>query len=152
VLTEEINQIAMLLPKLTVPTAIAHSEKNSTRLQELGLYKVDPSESVEKFNKKEAMVLAGTRCISTGTNIYPMTHTINWQGGASEVATKQGAVGRSVRLPQANPWTKLCGSKAKCTIWDFDVYGNYVLERHLEERIQCYKDSGEGLIKYVKLK
>lgn len=152
VLTEEINQIAMLLPKLTVPTAIAHSEKSAVRLQELGLYKVDPSESVEKFNKKEAMVLVGTSCISTGTNIYPMTHTVNWQGGASEVKTKQGAVGRSVRLPQANPYAKVCGNKDKCTIWDFNVYGNYVLERHLEERIRCYVDSGEGLIKYVKLK
>ena len=126
VLCEETNQISMLLPKLTVPTAIAHSEKSSARLQELGIYKVDPSESVEKFNKKEAMVLVGTSCISPGTNIYPQTHTVNWQGGASEVRTKQGAVGRSVRLPQANPWAKLCGEKKNCTIWDFDVQGNFV--------------------------
>lgn len=152
VLTEELNQIAMLLPKLTVPTVIAHSEKSNERLTELGLYKVDPAESVEKFNKKEAMVLLGTSCISTGTNIYPPTHTFNWQGGASEVKTKQGAVGRSVRLPKANPWHKLCGPKVLCTIWDFDLKDQYVLERHLEERIKCYNDSGEGLIKYVRLK
>ena len=152
VLCEETNQISMLLPKLTVPTVIAHSEKSNARLQELGIPKVDPAESVEKFNKREAMVLLGTSCISTGTNIYPMTHTVNWQGGASEVKTKQGAVGRSVRLPRANPWAKLCGQKKNCTIWDFDVVGNYVLERHLEERIACYKDSGDNLIKYVRLK
>jgi superfamily II DNA or RNA helicase len=152
VLTEETNQISMLLPKLTVPTAIAHSEKNAARLSELGIYKVDPTESVEKFNKKEALVLLGTSCISTGTNIYPMTHTVNWQGGASEVKCKQGAIGRSVRLPQANPWAKLCGQKKNCTIYDFDVIGNFVLERHLEERIACYQDSGDNLIKYIRLK
>ncbi len=152
VLCEETNQISMLLPKLTVPTVIAHSEKNAARLLELGIPKVDPSESVEKFNKKEAMVLVGTSCISTGTNIYPQTHTVNWQGGASEVKTKQGAVGRSVRLPQANPWAKLCGEKKNCTIWDFDVVGNFVLERHLETRMESYTESGEGLIKYIRLK
>ena len=152
VLCEETNQISMLLPKLTVPTVIAHSEKLAARLQELGIPKVDPAESVEKFNKKEALVLVGTSCISTGTNIYPQTHTVNWQGGASEVKTKQGAVGRSVRLPQANPWAKLCGEKKNCTVWDFDVTNCYVLERHLEERIRCYKDSGDNLIKYIRLK
>lgn len=152
VLTEELNQIAMLLPKLKTTVAIAHSEKSLDRLTELGLHKVDPAESVEKFNKKEAMVLVGTSCVSTGTNIYPMTHTVNWQGGSSEVKCKQGAVGRSVRLPKANPWAKLCGDKKLCTIWDFNVVGNYVLERHLEERLTCYMDSGEGLIKYIKLK
>ncbi len=152
VLCEETNQISMLLPKLTIPTVIAHSEKSNARLQELGIPKVDPAESVEKFNKREAMVLVGTSCVSTGTNIYPQTHTVNWQGGASEVKTKQGAVGRSVRLPKANPWASKCGEKKNCTIWDFDVYGNFVLERHLEERLSCYKDSGDNLIKYVKLK
>lgn len=151
VLTEELNQISMLLPKLTFPTAIAHSEKSAARLTELGLYKVDPSESVEKFNKKEALILVGTSCISTGTNIYPMTHTVNWQGGSSEVKCKQGAVGRSVRLPQANPYRNLCGKKESCTIYDFDIRDDYVLGRHLEERIQCYMDSGENLIKYIRL-
>jgi len=150
VLTEELNQLAMLIPKLIVPVAIAHSEKNAARLAELGLEKVDPAESVKKFNKREAMVLVGTSCVSTGTNIYPMTHTVNWQGGSSEVKSKQGAVGRSVRLPQANPWAKLCGPKDRCTIWDFNVIGQYVLERHLEERLKVYLDSGENLIKFLK--
>lgn len=152
VLCEETNQISMLLPLLTVPTVIAHSEKSAARLLELGIPKVDSAESVEKFNKKEAQVLAGTSCISTGTNIYPQTITVNWQGGASEVKTKQGAIGRSVRLPKANPWAKLCGEKKNCTIFDFDVVGNFVLERHLESRMACYKDSGDNLIKYIRLK
>lgn len=151
VLVEELNQIAMLYPKIETTVAIAHSEKELQKLQELGLYKVKPNESVEKFNKKEAMVLIGTSCISTGTNIYPMTHTVNWQGGASEVKTKQGAVGRSVRLPKSNPYMNLCGPKESVTIWDFSVIGNYTLERHLQERIEYYKDSGENLITHIKL-
>jgi superfamily II DNA or RNA helicase len=152
VLCEETNQIAMLLPKLTVSTVIAHSEKSAARLLELGIQKVDPAESVEKFNKKEAIVLVGTSCISTGTNIYPQTITVNWQGGSSEVKTKQGAIGRSVRLPQANPWASRCGQKKNCTIFDFDIQGNFVLERHLESRVACYMDSGDNLIKYIRLK
>ena len=60
-------------------------------------------------------------------------------------------VGR-VCLPQANPWAKLCGEKKNCTIWDFDVQGNFVLERHLETRMGIYTESGDGLIKYIHLK
>jgi hypothetical protein len=149
-LVEELEQIAMLLPLLKVPAAIAHSEKKADRLMELGISKVDPSESVEKFNKAEALVLIGTSCIATGTNIYPCQNTINWAGGASEIRTKQGAVGRSVRLHSQNPWKDKCVFKDKATIWDFDVRDCYVLKRHLEERLKYYGKSGSE-IKFIKL-
>jgi superfamily II DNA or RNA helicase len=150
VLVEELEQIAMLLPLLKVPTAIAHSEKKTERLLTLGIPKVDPSESVEKFNKGEALVLIGTSCISIGTNIYPTHNSCNWVGGASEIRTKQGAVGRSIRLHSQNPWKDKCTPKDRATIWDFNVWDCYVLERHLEERLKYYKDSGSE-IKYIKL-
>lgn len=151
ILVEELEQISMLLPLLKVPVAVAHSEKKLERLTELGLSKVNPSESVELFNKNLATVLIGTSCISTGTNIYPAHVCINWVGGASEIRTKQGAVGRSVRIGTHNPWSDKCTPKSKCTIWDFNVFDVEIMSNHLEERIEYYKESGTE-IKRIKLK
>lgn len=154
VLVEELNQIAMLLPLLqaaNIPTAVAHSEKKNERLQELNIPKVNPKEGVEKFNKAEAMVLIGTSCIAVGTNIFANHNTVNWVGGASVVKTLQGAVGRSVRLHKHNPWADRCTPKEKCLIWDFNVHDIYVTSRHLDDRIEYYKNSGSD-IKYIKLK
>lgn len=150
ILVEELSQIAMLLPQIKVPVAIAHSETKKERLQELGFEKVDPSESVEKFNKAEALVLIGTSCISTGTNIYPTHNTVNYQGGASEIKTRQGAVGRSVRLGKQNPWANRCVEKVKSTIWDFNVFDIEIMTRHLDDRISYYNESGSE-IKKIKL-
>jgi superfamily II DNA or RNA helicase len=155
VLVEELEQISMLLKLLKVPTVYAHSEKKPDRLATLDLSKVDPGESVEKFNKGEAMVLIGTSCIATGTNIYPMRHTINWVGGTSEIKTKQGAIGRSVRLGSHNPWRELnernCSPKTITTIWDFNVFDIFVMSRHLEDRLPYYHESGTE-IKTIDLK
>lgn len=145
ILVEELEQISILLPLLKVPVVYAHSESKKDRLEELGLSKVKPAESVEAFNKNEAKVLIGTSCVSTGTNIYQTNHTVNWVGGASEIRTKQGAVGRSTRLASANPYKHLCGPKPKCTIWDFDVKGEFVLEKHLQLRIEYYQESGSSI-------
>jgi superfamily II DNA or RNA helicase len=149
VLVDELPQIAMLSKLLSVPFAYAHSESKADRLAELGLVKVEPAESVEKFNKGEIMVLIGTSCISTGTNIYPTHNTVNWQGGSSEIKTKQGAVGRSVRKHGQNPFKDKVTPKEKALIWDFDVYDIYVLSKHLTERISYYQDSGTEIKRIV---
>ena len=151
VLVEELEQIAMLLPLMKVPTAIAHSEKKADRLLSLGFGKVNPNESVELFNQGKAMTLIGTSCISTGTNIYPTHNTANWQGGISEIKTKQGAIGRSVRLGEQNPWAAQCTPKTNSVIWDFDVYDCFIMSKHLRERLPYYKESGTE-IKYIKLR
>ena len=152
ILVEELGQIAMLTKLLTASFGYAHSESNKERLASLGLEKVDVAEQIDRFNKNEFKILIVTSCGHVGVNIYPMTNTLNWVGGASEIKTRQAAIGRSIRLPQANPYKSKCGNKSKCTIWDFDITGNYVLERHLESRIRCYADSGPNLIKYIRLK
>lgn len=151
ILVEELSQISMIVPLLKVPFAIAHSEKNKTRLEDLGIDKVDNAKSVEKFNKGEVKVLIGTSCIATGVNIYPCHNTINWRGGASPIKTKQGGVGRSVRHGHSNPWASKCLEKTKCTIWDFDIEDNFTLSRHLEARMESYRESGTE-IKYVRIK
>lgn len=150
VLVEELSQIAMLIKLLEVPFAYAHSEKNKARLSELNLKKVDSKDSVLQFNKNEVKVLIGTSCISTGTNIYPTHNTINWVGGSSEIKTKQGVVGRSVRLHDQNPWKNKCIKKNKAKIYDFDVYDIYIMRKHLQERLSYYHDSGTE-VKRIKL-
>ena len=153
VLVEELGQVASLsrlLQAYGIPTAIAHSEKRAARLAELGLTKVDRKESIEKFNKGEALVLIGTSCISTGTNIYPTHNTVNWQGGTSEIKTKQGAVGRSVRLGKSNPWADRCVPKDKAVIWDFNIRDVYIMGRHLEDRVGYYRESGSE-VKYIRM-
>jgi len=152
ILVEELGQISMLSKLINIPFAYAHSETKYERLAELGLEKVDVREQIDRFNKNECKILVGTSCVHVGVNIYPMTTTVNWIGGASEIKARQAAIGRSVRLPTANPYASKCGPKPKVTIYDFDVQGNFVLERHLEARLECYKDSGDNLIKYIKLK
>jgi superfamily II DNA or RNA helicase len=150
VLVEELDQIATLLPLIKVPVAIAHSESKSERLAELGFDKVDITESVEKFNKSEAMVLIGTSCIATGTNIFANSNTCNWVGGSSLVRTLQGAVGRSVRLHEHNPWKDKCTPKERCIIFDFDVYDNEIMRNHLEQRLEYYALSN-SVIKRIRL-
>lgn len=145
ILIEELSQINLVTKLLTVPYAVAHSEKGKEKLQKIGLEKVDTAEAVEKFNKGEAMVLIGTSCIATGTNIYPTHHTVNWVGGASEIKTKQGAVGRSVRLHNQNPYKDKCVEKKIAHIWDFDVYDISTMSRHLDQRIEYYQDSGSQI-------
>lgn len=150
VLCEELSQLAMLAPMLKVPYALAHSEKRQARLEELGLEKVDVSESIEKFNKNEVKVLLTTSCCHVGVNLFPTHSTANWIGGASEIKTKQAAIGRSVRFGYSNPWASKCITKDKSTIYDFDV-NHFTMRRHLESRIQYYKESGTE-IRFVKLK
>lgn len=151
ILVEELVQISMLLPLLKVPYVYAHSESKLDKLRELRLEKVNTKESVEKFNKNEAKVLIGTSCIATGTNIYPTHVTVNWVGGSSEIKTKQGAIGRSVRLHNQNPWQERCMEKSTSKIFDFDVLDIYVLQKHLDDRISYYRDSGTN-INYIRLK
>lgn len=151
ILVEELGQIAAIVKLLKVPFAYAHAEAKKERLLELGLEKVDPAESVEAFNKGEVMVLVGTSCIATGTNIFPTHNTVNWVGGASEIKTKQGAVGRSVRKTSSSPYSNPNAPKEKAIIWDFDVSDVHLMTKHLEDRLGYYKDSGTA-IQYIKLK
>lgn len=151
ILVEELSQISAIVKLLKVSYAYAHSESKKERLTELGLEKVNPADSVEKFNTGEAMVLIGTSCIATGTNIFPVHNCVNWVGGASEIKTKQGAVGRSVRKMSSSPYKNPNAPKDKATIYDFNVHSVHLMTKHLEDRIGYYQDSGTE-IKYIKLK
>jgi len=162
VLVEEIHQIALIAKFLEVPYAYAHGNTgNKSELSDLGLSKSNAEEAVEKFNKGEVKVLIGTSCISTGTNIYPTHNTCNWQGGSSEIKTKQGTIGRSVRHLKGSKYEKFHSiPKMKTKIYDVDVIGVPAptnkdgstgisdLKRQLIDRIDCYRDSGTQ-IRYI---
>lgn len=136
ILVDEIEQIYRLIPHLTIPYVCATGDNR----KDLG--GLDAQEAVEKFNRGEAGVLIGTSCISTGTNIFPTHHTANWQGGSSEIKTKQGAVGRSVRKLEGSGYEKYHAPKKKSIIWDFRVIAVDSQEKQLKDRIGFYQDSG----------
>jgi len=148
ILVEELCQIKAVSDLLNVPYGYAHSASKKDS-EEYGLDKVKPHESVEAFNKGEIKVLIGTSCISTGTNMYPCHNTINWVGGASEVRTKQGAVGRSVRLLKNSKYKDLHKEKKISKIFDFNITNIERLKNHLEKRISMYKETSDDIV-YIK--
>ena len=145
VLVDEVGQIASLIKKLKIPYAYAHSGANKKELEKLGLEVVDVQESIEKFNKGEVAILIGTGCIGTGVNMYPTHHCVNFQGGSSEVKTKQGAVGRGIRKLKGSDFEHLHPEKLKTIIWDFDVQDVKSMEDQLKNRIRYYKHSGKPI-------
>jgi hypothetical protein len=67
---------------------------------------------------------------------------VNWQGGTSEIRTKQGAVGRSVRKLEISKFAEFNPPKTKAIIYDFNVKGIMAMVRHLKIRVGFYKSSG----------
>ncbi len=141
ILVSELQQISDIVKLLTVPFAYAHGGSgDKDEMKRLGLENPNVKDVVEKFNKGEVRVLVGTSCINTGTNIFPVHHLINLQFGASEVVTKQ-SVGRALRLLEKSKYSDFHKPKTLSTVWDFDIDVE-VLRRHLDSRIEYYRDSG----------
>ncbi len=149
ILVEELEQIKMLKDRLRVPFDYVHSAAKADAA-DFGLETRKVDETVQAFNEGKTRVLIGTSCIATGTNIYPTHNTINWVGGSSEVKTKQGAVGRSVRLLEKSEYKDLHKSKPYSKIYDFRVSNVPLMENHLQKRISMYKETSDD-IKYIKL-
>jgi len=141
ILVEELAQISRILPMLTVPTGYVHAG-SKLEAEKFNLQKVDPQEQILKFNKGEVKVLIGTRAISTGTNLFPTHNTFNWVGGGSEIATKQGTMGRSTRLLELSKFKQYHPPKPYSMIYDFDVINNNMLLNQLKKRILFYREAG----------
>jgi superfamily II DNA or RNA helicase len=149
ILVEELEQIKMLKERLKVPFEYVHSASKADA-NEFGLDTKKVDETVEMFNKGEIRVLIGTSCIATGTNIFPTHNTINWVGGSSEVKTKQGAVGRSVRILEKSIYKQYHKSKPISKIYDFRISNVQLMENHLQKRISMYKETSDD-IKYIRI-
>jgi superfamily II DNA or RNA helicase len=149
ILVDELKQIALLASRLTVPFEYVHSASKKDA-EKFGLETREVDKAVLSFNKGEAKVLIGTSCIATGTNIFPTHNTINWVGGSSEVKTKQGAVGRSVRLLEKSEFKNLHKPKPFSKIYDFDVKNIDIMKKQLDKRIDMYRETCDD-IKFVKV-
>lgn len=161
ILVEELKQIQMIVQKLNVPFEYVHSGSKADAAK-FGLETRKVDDAVEAFNLGQAKVLIGTSCIATGTNIYPCHNTVNWVGGNSEVKTKQGAVGRSVRVLEKSEFKKLHKPKPFSKIYDFKITDTAKddeaamkrifskLEKHLKNRISMYKETSND-VKYIKV-
>jgi superfamily II DNA or RNA helicase len=149
ILVEELEQIKMLKDRLTVPFDYVHSASKADAA-DFGLETRKVDQAVEAFNKGEIKVLIGTSCIATGTNIYPTHNTVNWVGGSSEVKTKQGAVGRSVRLLEKSEYKELHNPKPYSKVYDFKVSNISLMESHLQKRISMYRETSDE-IRHIKL-
>ena len=149
ILVEEIEQISELVKRMTVPVAFVHGNTtDSATLTKLGISKTDMQEEIERFNSGQVRVLIGTSCISTGTNFYPTHNVFNLQAGASEIGTKQGAIGRSVRKLEISKYKDLHPPKLFSKIWDFRVCDIKKMEDHLKKRIEFYEETG-GPVKEI---
>lgn len=146
ILVKELKQIENLLKYIEIPCVYVHSA-NKKKAAEFGLEQVKLQDAVDLFNYGKAKVLIGTAAISTGTNIYPTHNTINLVGGKSEIATKQGAMGRSTRLLEKSKFKEFHKPKPYTTIYDFEIKGQSMLNKQLQERLINYQESG-GEIKF----
>jgi superfamily II DNA or RNA helicase len=140
ILVDELKQIQMLTDRLTVPFEYVHSASKKDAAK-FGLETRKVDEAVEAFNLGKVKVLIGTSCIATGTNMYPCHNTVNWVGGSSEVKTKQGAVGRSVRVLEKSQYKKHHKPKPYARIYDFDVTNVARMEKSLDKRISMYRET-----------
>lgn len=149
ILVEELEQIKMLKDRLKVPFDYVHSAAKADA-SEFGLETRKVDEVVEAFNRGEIKVLIGTSCIATGTNIFPTHNTINWVGGSSEVRTKQGAIGRSVRVLEKSAYKQYHKPKPTSKIYDFKITNIPLMENHLQKRISMYRETSDD-IKFIKI-
>lgn len=147
ILVEELEQIEMLISFLTVPFAYVHSA-DKKKAKEFKLNAVSAQTEVMRFNKGEVKVLIGTKGIATGTNIYPTHNVINFMGGASEIVTKQGPMGRATRKLDISKFKDLHQPKPYSMIYDFRVKNVPDLDKSLVKRCGYYKEAG-GKLRYV---
>lgn len=100
----------------------------------------DISQSINDFNLGKKRILIGTSAISTGVNLFPTHFTFNWQGGSSEIACKQGAIGRSIRKLELSPYANLHEPKPFAIIIDFNVQNQPILYTMLKKRLKYYAE------------
>jgi len=141
ILISELSQLYELGKRIKVPFtyATAASKKDMDLIK---FPKKDIAEAIEEFDTNKAQVLIGSSCINTGVNIYSAHHTIGWNGTGSEITTRQGVVGRSVRILENSKYKDLNPPKPHVHIWDFQVLGIPLLKSQLMKRIRYYELSG----------
>ncbi len=134
ILIDEVEQFSLLLPYFEHKAAFAHGKLTDNKKFVPEAYQdSDPNELVAEFNAGKIPILVGTSCIATGTDIKNNGCTIYLVGGCSEIAVRQGALGRSLRLQPSI-------GKTECHIVDFSVENIPLLKRHAQTRAAIYSE------------
>jgi superfamily II DNA or RNA helicase len=94
------------------------------------------NDTIEAFNEGEIGILIGSTVIGEGIDIKSTEHLIMGRGGKSPIAITQ-AIGRAVRL---KPGKKLA------VVHDFYFKNTKYLGKHLEQRIDIFKNKFDGEI------
>jgi superfamily II DNA or RNA helicase len=136
----------MLKRYITIPFGYVHSGSKK-EANELGLDAVKSKEEIINFNNGNIQVLAGTRTLVTGVNMFPTHHVHNWTGGSSEIVTLQ-LVGRATRLLENSKFKHLHKPKPVSIIYDYNVTNKDLLKKHLEKRIEFYESTG-GIVTFL---
>lgn len=96
-------------------------------------------ETLRAFNKKEIRNMIGSTVIGEGVDVYSTDHLVLATGGKSEIKITQ-AIGRVARLADGKDigW-----------VHDFLFEGTKFQERHLEERLDIYRNQFAAEIIYA---
>lgn len=139
VLIDDIAQFKNLLPYIKHKVGFAHGTltKQHKKYIPIEYQDDDTTDLVEQFNAGKIPVLIGTSCIGMGTNTVPVKTLIYFKGGKSFIAVSQG-IGRGFRMAEG---------KDSFLVFDIDVEDNYILHKHLTERVAIYKSIYDN-IKY----
>lgn len=132
ILVEEIAQLNQLINYLKVPFEVIHGQAGSKEVKERLpslFWNPDSDRILREFNEGKCRVLVGTSCISMGVDTKPTGAVIYLQGKSSKAKVLQ-AVGRGSRPYGADD----------LFLVDFRVLDQSVLERHLNARIELYRE------------
>ena len=98
------------------------------------------NDCIEKFNKKEIMIMIGSAVIGEGVDVYSTDNLILANGGKSVIKIVQG-IGRCTRLNEG---------KERATVYDFCFSNTNYLFKHSAERMgifEKYYKSGGSTVK-----
>lgn len=136
ILTADPNeQILILVNKKDKAGKIIHEYLEAFGIENSYISGDDKKETIVKtiraFNDKQIRILIGSTVIGEGIDVRATDHLIMAQGGKSEIAIVQ-ATGRGVRIFPGKVLAKL---------HDFRFNGTQYLEKHLEARLDIYKNN-----------
>jgi superfamily II DNA or RNA helicase len=141
ILVDDIAQFTNVIPYIKHKVAFAHGTLDKKHKKKISKehWSDDTTDLVERFNNGEFPVMIGTSAIGMGTNTIPVKTLIYFKGGKSFVSVSQG-IGRGFRM---------CEGKTSFLVFDFDVEDNFILHKHLTERVDIYRSIYDNVKYYV---
>ncbi len=141
VLVDQLDQYNLLLKVggLKRDNRFAHGGMDKATRENFpeAVWRSDPMELVESFDRGDYPVLVGTSCIGTGTDIRSANFIVDLVGLTSEIRVRQN-VGRGTRLFDGKTDTIYC---------DYDCWNVEKMHDHAAERARIF-EAIYGPVKY----